>query len=460
MKAALIVFGNEESYGLLFVGGQLLELGQQIRFFDAETDKAAEQVIAWQPDLICLSPMTTFYPAAAAFSRKIKANLPQVVSIFGGHHAISSPEIAESDEVDVVVVGPVRGSIESILLGRRGIIKTAPTNPADLPSPARREYYRDIPRMATRYRKVMLSMLGCPWNCSYCSSSCGHMRDIFGYEAHKRYYLGRRPLEAIIAEARDIIEYPTQEIEWVDDDIFAGADSEDWILEFSRIWQKEICLPMYISTTSKYALKVSDKVLSSLRPSVNVIGMGVQAIRPASLKFFNRSWDNEKQMKRAYDRLCSFGYHVNLQGIVGLPVADPVEDALDTIKGMQRIGPGSVCSCYPLMIYPGTAMEKYCRRHHIKLNDACVGDTNTGIPHILFPPGTLRQLRNICKLGTLFVKYNIDERWMRALINMNFDDETSQHLSMVRYYECVTDRLKEKGEQIFDDILSTMHLRY
>jgi len=200
--------------------------------------------------------------------------------------------------------------------------------------------------------------------------------------------------------------------------------------------------------------------LSSLKRIVNVVGMGIQAIRPESLKLFNRAWDNEERMKRAYDRLRSFGYAVNLQCIVGLPVDDPVEDAMDTIKGMQRIGPGSICSCYPLMIYPGTAMEKYCRERNIKLNDECVGDTNTAIPNVLFSPEVTKRLRDICKLGTLFVKYNVDERWMRALINIDFDDETSRHLSMVRYYECVTDRLKEKGEQIFNEILATMNLRY
>lgn len=89
-----------------------------------------------------------------------------------------------------------------------------------------------------------------------------------------------------------------------------------------------------------------------------------------------------------------------------------------------------------------------------------IGDTNTAIPNIAFPPGVTRQLRNICKLGTLFVKYNIDEHWMRALMDIDFDQETSRHLSMVRYYECVTDRLKEKGDKIFNDILSNMKLRY
>jgi len=35
VKFALIAFGNEESYGLLFVGGELLAHGQTIRFGDA-----------------------------------------------------------------------------------------------------------------------------------------------------------------------------------------------------------------------------------------------------------------------------------------------------------------------------------------------------------------------------------------------------------------------------------------
>jgi radical SAM superfamily enzyme YgiQ (UPF0313 family) len=286
------------------------------------------------------------------------------------------------------------------------------------------------------------------------------MRKIFGIEAHKRYFLGRRPLNAVIAEAKEIMEYDTSEIEWVDDDMFCGADIETWIPEFVSVWEKEIGIPMYISTTSHYALKVSDNVLASLRKVVKCIGLGIQAIRPHSLKLFNRSWDNEAKMKAAFERLASFGYAVNLQCIIGLPVDEPVEDAMDTIKSMQRIGSGSIISCYPLQIYPGTAIEKYCVEKGFTLNNTCTGDTNTGIPGIAFPPKVMKQIKNICKLATLFVKYGIDERWMRVLIDIDFDDQTSRHLSAVRYYECVTDRLGERGEQIFNEIVSTMRLRY
>lgn len=460
-KIALICFGTEENYGLLFVGGEFLLFEQEIRYFDAENENVAEAVAEWLPDFVCFSPLTRYFPAAQKVLQELKSLMPHVVSVFGGHHACAAPDIIAIDGIDIVVVGPVRGSIEKILAGTRGIIRTELTDPADMPLPARVEYYRDIPRMATRYRKFMLSMLGCPWNCSYCSSSSDHMKELYGNKAHKRYYLARRPIPVVIAEARQILQLgKTEEIEWVDDDIFCGADIETWLPEFVAAWEKEIGVPMYISTTSALTLKVSDAALATLKRIVNCVGIGVQAIRPQSLHLLNRTWDNEEKMKKAYDRLVSFGYAVNLQAIVGLPVDDPVEDAIETVKGLQRIGPGSICSVYPLQIYPGTMMEKYCRDHELALSEEASGDTNTGIPGIAFSEDETKKLRNICKLATFFVKYSIDERWMRILINADFSENISQAISMGKYYECVVDRLGDKGKDLFAEIQQGMKLVY
>lgn len=458
-KMALVCFGNEENYGLLFVGGELRLHGQEIRFFDTVATDVVTDIIAWKPDFILFSPLTNYFPAALKILKNIKEATPEIISVFGGHHASAAPEIADLPEVDIVVIGPVRGSVDKILSGERGVIRTILTTPDDLPMPAREEYYRDIPRLATRYRKFMLSMLGCPWNCSYCSSAAEHVKSVYGQQPHKRYYLARRPIPQLIEEAREIMRLgKTEEIEWVDDDIFCGSDIETWIPEFVAAWESEIGKPMYVSSTSALTLKVSDNVLRTLKRIVNCIGIGVQAINPESLKLLNRAWDSEAQIKKAYDRLASFGYAVNLQAIVGLPLTDPVKDALETVKGLQRIGAGSICSVYPLQIYPGTVMKKYCTENNWPLNEEAMGDTNTGIPAIAFPPDVTRKLRNICKLATFFVKYNIDERWMKALLDIDFSENTSQSLSMERYYECVVDRLGETGKEIFSDIQRGMKL--
>lgn len=461
MKFALICCGNEESYGLLFVGGEILLFNQEIKYFDAELESVINDIIEWSPDFICFSPMTTFFLYTRDISIQVKKNLSKVISIFGGHHAFSDPEIINMEGVDIVVVGPVRGSIDKILDGERGIIKTHLTIPRDMPMPARKQYYKDIPRMATRYRKVMLSTLGCPWNCSYCSSSSSHIIKLYGKESYQRYYRNRRPIDIIIKEAKEILKLgETYEIEWSDDEIFSGIDAETWVPEFAKRWEQEINIPLYLQTTSVFALKVSDNVLNSMKNIVNCIGMGIQAIRPESLKIYNRAWDNEEKMKKAYDRYVSFGYSVNMQAIIGLPVDDPVEDAIETVKGLQRIGAGSICSIYPLQIYPGTAIAKYCKENNIEMNELSTGDTNTGIPNIKFPPQVVKRLRNISKLGTLFVKYNIDEEWIRILMDVDFDEETSKKISFARYHECVVDRLKDKGEEVFEKIMKTTKLRY
>jgi len=460
VRCALVAFGNEESYGLLFVGGELLLFGQEIRFFDAEMEDVVGQLVAWRPDLLLFSPLTVFFEAACKISAAVKERVPGVAAVFGGHHATCVPEISRLSCVDLVVAGPVRGAVERLLGGERGVIRTEPTEPGDLPQPARREYYRDLPRMAGRYRKIMCSILGCPWNCSYCSSASSHLRELFGAAAHQRYFLRHRPLDQLIAEAREIIRHPTSEIEWVDDDVFCGPDVEDWIPEFAAAWKREICLPLYVSTTSRSALRVPDRVLESLRGIVFCIGLGVQAVRPESLRLLGRPWDNEAQMKAAFERLVSFGFNVNLQAIVGLPVDDPVEDALETVRGLQRIGAGSVVSCYPLQIYPGTTLERLCDERGLTRNPECTGDTNTGIPALAFPPEAVKRLRNICKLATMFVKYSVGEEWMRALIDVDFDDETSRRLSLARYRDCVVDRLGERGAEIFEGIVAGMNLRY
>jgi hypothetical protein len=462
VKHALITFGNEESYGLLFVGGELLLYDQEIKYFDGEDENVVNLVTEWEPDFIMFSPMTTFFHRALKVARLIRQNLdaPKATCVFGGHHVMAQPSEVNRPDIDAVVIGPVRGSIQKILDGEWGKIYTKLTSPSDLPFPARAEYYYDIPRVASRYRKFMLSTLGCPWNCSYCSSSSGNMRRRFGLEDHRRYYLNQRPMDVIFNEAMEIASYPTKEIEWVDDDAFALIDY-DWASEFTTRWYAEIHLPIYISTTSISVLRAANQTLRAFSAITSAVGLGVQAARSESLKLFNRSWDDEERMKAAYDRLVSFGFSVNLQAIVGLPVSDPVEDAMDTIKLLQRIGAGSICSVYPLQVYPDTKLEDYCRNDGAVALDAYGdGDTNTGVGGIRFGSGRDKQLRNICKLATMFVKYNIDEKWMRALIDIDFNDETSKNLSTVRYHDCLVDRLPFEGEKIFEKVLTATKLRY
>jgi radical SAM superfamily enzyme YgiQ (UPF0313 family) len=151
MKHALVCFGNEESYGLLFVGGELQKFNQEIKFFDAEMDKnVMKKIEEWAPNYVHFSPMTTFFPAAYEINKKLKKSSLNIKSVYGGHHATAYPEISKLEVVDFVVRGPVRGSIEKILENESGVITTIPTHPDDLSRPTREQYFKDVPRMAEK----------------------------------------------------------------------------------------------------------------------------------------------------------------------------------------------------------------------------------------------------------------------------------------------------------------------
>ncbi len=89
-RLALVSFGNEESYGLIFAASELKKHGE-IKFFDAEfSDSLIDNIIAFSPSYICFSPMTCFYPQAKKIELEVKEKMPNVVSIYGGHHASNS----------------------------------------------------------------------------------------------------------------------------------------------------------------------------------------------------------------------------------------------------------------------------------------------------------------------------------------------------------------------------------
>ena len=49
---------------------------------------------------------------------------------------------------------------------------------------------------------------------------------------------------------------------------------------------------------------------------------------------------------------------------------------------------------------------------------------------------------------------------MRALLDIEFDDDSSKLLSTVRYHDCVVDRLPQNGETIFNELIKDTRLRY
>jgi len=458
-KFALIHIGTDEVYGLEFVAAELKDLGHYIRWFDADNSDAEDNVVDWQADYMCFSPLTTFFPPALKFSCQVKSRRPEVQSIFGGHHVTAAPEVADMDGVDTVVVGPVYGTIEKIVEGSPDkILKGYPVSVSKM-TPARREYFESVERIGERHRKTIMSHFGCPYKCSYCSTS--RLKAEFGSKEYSKYWLARRPIDRIIEEAKIFLEFSTKEVALEDDDMLYGKEIDAWLPEFTAAWKKDIGLPIFGNVTPNTVVKVSDKTLSTLAELVAVVQMGVQASRSETLKLFNRQFQDEAQVAEAVRRLANHGIPVKLELIVGAPVEDPVGDAVDTIKLAQRVAvPGTFVVAFPLMLYPGTALHKWCIKNKVPIRDDCSYDFYSGMGSVRFESDIQKKLTNIAKLTAFFVKYNVDERWMRALIEMDLNDTAAKKIGESVYYESLLFRLGDDIDEEFDKILENTKFRY
>ena len=63
-------------------------------------------------------------------------------------------------------------------------------------------------------------------------------------------------------------------------------------------------------------------------------------------------------------------------------------------------------------------------------------------------------------MATMFIKYDMSERWIRALIDVDLNDSSSKQLSESQYLESLKFRLGDKIEKEFDEILKGMNFKY
>ncbi len=475
LRWCLIHIGNDMTYGLAFVAGELLRLKHKIAWLDGDDDIEIlnKKIKDYAPDYVCFGPLSSEFLRAVVLVKEFKKVLPSIKSVFGGKHCLAIPEeIKKIKEIDYLVWGPVSSSIDQIIESpSKTLIKGKPTDPCNM-QPAMREYYEQVPHMGKRYRKLIMSHFGCVYNCSFCCTSL--TRKQYGAKAYKEYWLARRPVENMIKEAKLFLEFDTKEVSLEDDDVLygthEGADGTEWLSEFAKAWKKEIDLPMFANATPQTVVKATDEALSTLAQLAKHVQLGVQTTGGNSARLFNRHFQDETQVIEACKILTDYDIRIKLEIIIGLPnidglVPDPVTDAIKTVQMCQRISrevpQGSTwTSCFPLMLYPGTSLWEKVMKAKVSLSEACEFEWHKGEGSVKFDPLTMKRIKNMSKMATMFIKYDMSERWMRALIDVNLDGSSSRQLSECQYLEGVMHRMGDKMDKKFDEILAGMHFKY
>ena len=98
-----------EPLGIAYMGAVLEKEGHDVKLLDADTlrysiEDSIEYVVNEKPEIVgysCLSPLA---PIALRIATGVKENI-DTVSVFGGVHPTTYPEMAKNDGVDVLIKG-------------------------------------------------------------------------------------------------------------------------------------------------------------------------------------------------------------------------------------------------------------------------------------------------------------------------------------------------------------------
>jgi radical SAM superfamily enzyme YgiQ (UPF0313 family) len=213
----------------------------------------------------------------------------EIPTVMGGIHVSMMPKEA-SFFCDSVVIGEAETVwpkvLEDFEAGRlKKQYRGYWVDLADLPIPRRdvlqNQYYQ--------WGSIQTSR-GCPMNCTFCSVTAFNGRRF-----------RRRPLEAVIAELEQI---PQKKILLTDDNIIGyGEKDQEWARAFfSRILEKGIKKVFFTQASILFG-EDRDLIRLAAKAGLKIVFIGLESVRPETLKSFNKGINLERLQQDRYKEL-------------------------------------------------------------------------------------------------------------------------------------------------------------
>ncbi len=327
---------------------------------------------ASSPDLVAFTVYTGTYQWACGIAREIRSSLNAPI-VFGGIHATLVPEtVIANDYIDFVIQGEgfqaFPGLVSVLSSGRdrlaevdnlwfkdNGAVKKnrlAPplANLDSLPFPDKTLFEADV-NYIDDY--VIISSLGCVFNCSYCCES--YMNQLY---QHK--YFRRRSVASVMEELIVMKEkYRFREVMFNDALFFTDRE---WLRRLMTEYRKAINVPFRCFGKVSH---IDDDICRMLKEGgCYCIEFGMQTWNEALKKnVLNRSETNDRALE-AFRRCDRFGLRYDIDHIFGLP-GEKVEDHVDGLRFYSRLKRLNRIKCHNLTYFPNTAITRFARENQV-----------------------------------------------------------------------------------------------
>lgn len=402
---------EEINFGLSYISAVLKEHGHETKLVilsralkKQNAGRLDRAVAEFQPQLICLSAVSTEYPFIAEQAKYLKAKYPDIYLTTGGPHVSLNPDKVLDEAFDALCVGegefPTLELVEQLEQGlspsgipnmwikRGGLIEKNRPRPfiEDLdvfPFPDRAMWQEWISADADARYSVLLGR-GCPFNCTYCSNHA--LRKLT--DGH---YVRFRTPNNIVAEIKELAGRLGAKPEiYLEVETFAV--DKNWARElFAGLKQLNTELPAPISYGANIrvtpGIDFSELFQACQEANFRFINIGLESgsdrVRREVLRRYYANDDIIRTVKLARQH----GLQVALFNMLGLPTETPA-DWQETIKVNRECQPDWHLTSifYP---YPGTDLYDLCRRQGL-LPDKNLG-LNERVQSVLDLPGFSRK---------------------------------------------------------------------
>lgn len=412
-----------DKLGIFHLSAALKEAGHQVDLVQDDLDDADEYLANRPVDFVMYSVMTSEAPWYLQRNRELKKK-HDVISVFGGPHFTFYPDDgAQDSDIDYIVRGPGERAVVEIVEKRPTdkVVRGAFANVEELPFPDRSIQYK-YPDFGKANIKRFMAGRFCLHSCRFCSFDM--YREIFP-EAGEQLRARLSP-ERLIEEILLVREqYPPLKLVYFNDDDFAV--DRRWLTAFCEQYRERVGLPF---GSEVRASSVSRDLLRMMKDAgCYVLSTGLESANEETLKLLGRTV-SVKQVQKVCEWCAELGIRLSVENMIGLPVDDPLEDALQTLEFNQRVEQTqSWAAIY--QPFPGTELWQYCiDRGFLK---------PTPRPRFpVFEGNTLLEIHNAERIDRLqkwwhvAVRHDLSRDLMQILLDIPLPEEASASLDAHR----------------------------
>jgi anaerobic magnesium-protoporphyrin IX monomethyl ester cyclase len=365
--------------GLAYIAS-VLRQNHEVKIIDSNVlnytiSDVERELRSFNPDVVGITSVTPSIYEAYKVAETAKKVREDCIVVLGGPHATFMPRqtMEECKYIDIIVKGEgeetTRELIENVekgapLNGVKGItfrekneiIDTDPRpfikNIDDIPFPSRDLLPMHLYKFNGVKYTTMLTSRGCPFKCSFCSSS-----RLFG-----GYWRGRSP-ENVLEEMKIVYEeYGIRNIEFIDDTFTLNQERAEKICDeiIKQGWDISWGASSRVDTLSK---KLAEKMKKA---GCWIIYLGIESGSQKILDAIGKRITLE-QVEKAVKILKDAGIKVLGSFIIGF-LQDTKETIKETIKFAKSLNL-DYAQFSILTPYPGTPIFDYAKKHGMLLTE-------------------------------------------------------------------------------------------